>query len=168
MKYTNKWMVIPFNPNYLEKSKDTVSNQLTKALTSSLNPTEKLIQYNQVLAKSKEQNHPVVPKQREDKEPLEEEEEEDHQGDDVSMDFSINTPNLFLPPPTVIPTHYSPKEKNKKSKVPAPYPQSVKKTRGFQFYDKYGYIERPEYKENNPKKRKVIELDKSFWDVYRK
>ena len=64
-------MVVPFNPNYLDKSKDTVSNQLTKALESSSNPIEKLNRYNQVLVKSKGQHHPVVPKQEEDKESVE-------------------------------------------------------------------------------------------------
>lgn len=179
MKYTNKWMVVPFNPNYLEKSKDSVSNQLTQALQSSTNPIEKLNNYNQILAKSKEQHHPVVPKQEkvnessnEEKEEHYEEDEEDDERSDVSMtEISMFTPNLFLPPPTVIPTHYTPKNtsivKTRKSKVPAPYPQSVKKTRGFTFYDKYGYYERPEYNENNPKKRKIIELDKSIWSIFR-
>lgn len=172
MKYTNKWMVVPFNANYFDKSKDTISNQLTKALESSSNPIEKLNEYNQVLAKSKEHHHPIVPKPEEKNE-----DEEDKLDSSIfnkfSKEFSINNPNLFLPPPTVIPNYplnsYTPKGK---SKVPPPYPKSAKKTRGFTFYNKQGYLERPEYNEksteSNPKKRKIIEIDKTFWDIYRK
>ena len=205
MKYTNKWMVVPFNPNYLDKTQDSVSNQLTKALESSSNPIEKLNQYNQILAKSKDHHHPVVPKKEEVIESTEEENDEAEEDGDISManlnrpllkptipkrpnlfNTAIpnlikpaipNRPNLFLPPPLSIPSHYSPKpspkqnKKKGKSKVPAPYPQSAKKTRGFTFYQENGYLERPEYdeksSESNSKKRKIIELDKN-WDVYRK
>lgn len=165
MKYSNKWMVVPFNPNYLDKSKDTVSNQLTKALESSSNPIEKLNRYNQVLVKSKDQHHPVVPKQEEDKESVNDEED----NNELMNDFSINTPNLFLPPPTLVPNYLTPKRFTfGKSKVPPPYPRTVKnKTRAFNFYNTNGYVERPDYNESNPKKRKIIELDKSIWNVYR-
>lgn len=61
MKFLNKWMVVPYKP----QDSLTVTSALSEALRKPVNPTEKIMAYNQVLNKNANISHPVVPKIKE-------------------------------------------------------------------------------------------------------
>ena len=58
MKHTQKWMVVPYSENNPRKG---VESDLSNVLSKKLNPDTKVKQYNQVLAKNIQSNHPVIP-----------------------------------------------------------------------------------------------------------
>ena len=62
MKHVNKWMIVPYKP----PASMTVTTALSDALRKPNNPTEKIIAYNQVLNKTANVAHPVVPKIEDD------------------------------------------------------------------------------------------------------
>ena len=62
MKFTNKWMVVPYVPNQDQRFSDEMGLQLHTALNKqNVHPEEKVKLYNQVLNKNNIAQHPLIP-----------------------------------------------------------------------------------------------------------
>lgn len=195
MKFTNKWMVVPYNPAKIEQE-TSVTQTLSKVLRQPKNSIDKVKEYNQILAKNSQQNHPVVPVQTNFKEENDDDEyttfnESDNNNtlnralelsssDNEGMDISVHD-KLSLPPPLKLPANLSKSTKksdvniqriSKRSKRTAPYP-SPKKTRAFYQYKNKNYLTRPFYEdsellknETKSKNGDIIELEKTKWQPF--
>lgn len=73
MKYTQKWMVVPYIPHHhhqhpeqiIHLEKDEIKNQLHSVLAGeNVHPEEKLRMYNQILNKNYSPPHPVIPENK--------------------------------------------------------------------------------------------------------
>lgn len=190
MKFTNKWMVVPYNPKKFQEK--TVSQSLSNVLKQPKNPIDKVKEYNQILVKNSQNNHPVVPSNKEEQQDttFDEESEDDLLNTGLEMDQSVEDmditmqtkPSLSLPPPFKLPTKINNSNPSlnttmarvsKRMKRSAPYP-SPKKTRGYYKYKEKNYLPRPDYddsflleNETKEKNGEIIELDKSRWEVYK-
>ena len=85
MKYTNKWMVVPYKEKYSNNKKD-VKHQLSNILHKKTNPHTKLREYNQILSKNHQSAHPVIPKNVQNKD-----HEDDYDDYDYSTSFESST-----------------------------------------------------------------------------
>lgn len=63
MRYSQKWMVVPFVPKNDIKNPTNVDidNKLLEVLNKNTNPSIKLKEYNQVLFKNQSSPHPIIP-----------------------------------------------------------------------------------------------------------
>ena len=83
MRHVNKWMVVPYKP----PASLTVTTALSEALRKPNNPIEKIIAYNQILNKTANSQHPVVPNTNPDA--IKDEYENNNEKD--LLDVSVNS-----------------------------------------------------------------------------
>lgn len=66
MKYTNKWMVVPYrDPNINNNNRKNLKQQLSNILLKKSDPHSKLTEYNQILSQNNNIKHPVIPQNKE-------------------------------------------------------------------------------------------------------